>query len=112
MQILSGNNTFKLLCKTTNKFGILLSQSWDVNSDQYSFEETAKAVPFLDSFKDAQLFVDGVGIILFDTEAEMRDAFSQVVGDDGPTKNNPYNGPARWYALSCDNNGNLLTENT
>jgi hypothetical protein len=58
------------------------------------------------------LWYYGTCIVLFDTEEELLYAYNRTVGDDGPTKLNPYNGPARVYARTCDQDGNLITENT
>ena len=48
----------------------------------------------------------------FDTENEMMDAYLDMVGDDGPTTRNPYNGDYRVYAMTVSNYGEILTENT
>ena len=56
--------------------------------------------------------MDGLGYLFFNTEAECCAAFEDIVGDDGPTKKNPYDGPMRVYALTCDPHGELMNENT
>jgi hypothetical protein len=42
----------------------------------------------------------------------MLKAFWSVVGDDGPTKTNPYNGPVRVFACTYDPDGITMNENT
>jgi hypothetical protein len=53
----------------------------------------------------------GEGFSVFDTEEDMNAFYDNIVGDDGPTKSNPYNGQIKIYALTCGPNG-LLNENT
>lgn len=97
---------FKLLCRSTAKWGLYLSGG---HADPL---EAEKAAPIL-SFQDhPQQVVDGFAILLYDDEGSCRAAYDRIVGDDGPTKTNPYDGPARWYALTCDPAGQFRTENT
>ena len=55
---------------------------------------------------------DQYGFLLFDTKEEMVLHYNLTVGDDGPTKLNKYNGKLGVYALTCNNDGELQTENT
>jgi len=73
--------------------------------------EYKKAAPFL---TDDHIYniMEGHMYIICKTQKEMRELYNQVVGDDGPTKANPYNGPARVYALTCSAKGVLLSNNT
>lgn len=97
------------LCKATNQYGILLSlEPW---TEKISWQEVQKAVLCLDLDEDMQAFGDGYCIILGSKE-EIERAYDQTVGDDGPTELNKYDGPARVYALTCDNTGQTLNENT
>lgn len=50
--------------------------------------------------------------LTFETEAEAREYYNWTVGDDGPTKLNPYEGPANVYACLYNNEGKPVTENT
>jgi len=75
------------------------------------FPELLQACPFL-TMDDIQILMDGFAYLIFDTQEAMENAYNHVVGDDGPTKFNKYDGPARVYALTCDSNGRFLTENT
>jgi len=95
---------FKELCKLSSQCGLYLNY----DSNEYGYEDIKLAVPFLlwdDYIQDRNIF-------LFDSEKECRDHFDMVVGDDGATKSNKYNGEVRVYALTCNNNGELITENT
>jgi len=81
--------------------------------DELAFEIEC-AAPYLDNSDetDCRIIHDGVGIIAFESERLMEEAFEVTVGEDGPTKLNPYDGPARVYALTCNAKGEILNENT
>jgi hypothetical protein len=100
-------DTLCALCKVSEKWGMYISFV-----DHTDLQEIFKAAPYLNTEAFLRTCVDGCAYTLFDTEEEMMNLYHQTVGDDGPTKLNPYNGPARVYALTCDPQGNLLTENT
>jgi hypothetical protein len=55
---------------------------------------------------------DGHGIVVFDTQEEMEEAYERTAGDDGPTELNPYDGPCRIYALTIGADGEMQNENT
>lgn len=77
-------------------------------------EEVLKAAPYLErrmSGDVVQVLADGYGVLVYDSVEEMEVDYWETVGDDGPTKTNPYLGPAKVYALTCVN-GELLNENT
>lgn len=106
-EVLSGSSVLEVLCKSGGKWGIYLS--YGGNND---FTEVIKAAPILGKPENIQALVDGECYILTKTEEECNIIFDSVVGDDGPTKLNPYNGPARVYALTCSSDGQLRNENT
>lgn len=114
MKALNQIEAMQELCKATKKFGMYISGN---NYDEMSWDEMVKAAPYLGEkdeqggYKYFNVLLDDYAILIFDTREEMEYHFNLTVGDDGPTKLNPYNGPARWYALTC-NNGELETENT
>lgn len=120
IQKLNKSDVLKLMCKTTGKWGMMVSfDDWaDIGFEYY--QELVKAAPWLDYRNDAQILVDGVGFVLADTEKELYDLFYQTVGDDGPytqdqNPNGPannYDGPQKIYALTCNPQGQLETENT
>ena len=97
------------LTRATNQWGMLLSL--EPYTEEITYQEVNKAVPFLNMDDDAQAFADGYCIIL-GTQGEIENAYDQTVGDDGPTELNRYDGPARVYALTCDNTGQTRNENT
>lgn len=80
------------------------------DTDQ-NIDEILKAAPYLNIAMNCQIISDGIGFLQFNSTNEMEKYFQLTVGDDGPTKTNPYNGPARVYAITC-NNGQLENENT
>ncbi len=107
MKIMTGQETFAMLCKERRCWGLYLSYGspedwWDITL----------AVPFLTAPKYGQAMVDGQAFILCDSEEECQQLYDQVVGDDGPTKINPYNGPIRAYALTVSPDGEFMNENT
>jgi hypothetical protein len=122
MQVLEWNrDVFPLLCKSMKKWGMLISFSVDVDQDAGSdvdilLNEVPQAAPYFspDTVGDNyfQIILDGSCVLLFDDEKEMTLRYDQTVGDDGPTKLNKYDGPARVYAITCSPEGELLGENT
>ncbi len=116
MEILFGNkDILELLCKSKGKPALLLhngSSAAGEGEEEVGVAELSKAVPFLDRNQVMTLLFEGPVYIFCDSLEEIRDLYNQVVGEDGPTKVNPYNGPARVYALTCDKDGLLGTENT
>ena len=76
------------------------------------YEEITKAAPYLSIEKHAQAILDGEAVIICDSLEEQQKLYWQTVGDDGPTKTNPYKGKARVYALTIDKTGQTQNENT
>lgn len=74
--------------------------------------EVLQATPYLDISLHGQMLVDGQGFIVCDSMEEVEALFAQTVGDDGPTEQNTYAGPARVYALTINSDGQLQNENT
>jgi len=104
MQAFHSIECFKELCKLRNQHGLYISY----DSDRFGYGDIKLACPFV----NIDDFIQDRNIFLFDTEQECRKHFDMIVGDDGPTKTNKYNGDVRVYALTCDNEGLLKTENT
>jgi len=101
-------NTIELIqeyAKTNSKFCMYIN----FDNTGYPCGELEEAAPYL-NFE--QIMTDGIYILTFDTEEDMQHYYDLTVGDDGPTKLNPYNGNARVYALTISNTGELSTENT
>jgi len=92
---------FELSCKAKQSWGLYASWSGDL-------PEVLKAAPWLKDFQP--LFEDW--IMVFGTEAEITRLFKLTVGDDGPTKENPYKGPVKVFATTCGPDGRGRHENT
>lgn len=100
---------FAAHCKATGKWGLLLGFGY-VPTDNVT--DITLAAPMLDFSRDGQAIIDGHAFLFYDTEEAMCVDFDRVVGDDGPTASNPYDGPVKVYALTCSPDGQLLDENT
>jgi len=111
MLYLSGPTILHIVCRAEQKWGMYLSCNGTV-------DEIFCAAPWLkkgstsERYQGMQLASDGRGIVLFDTEEEMGEAFEATVGDSGPTKSNTYPGPGSVYALTCDPHGQIRNANT
>lgn len=105
-----------LICKGEGCWGIFLSVGWSGGEPPTDagdwLDHLHRAAPVLSRPECAQVAVDGEGFLLFETETEMLAVFGSIVGDDGPTQANAYNGPCRVYALTADPDGRLRNENT
>lgn len=106
MKPLSETAAFALLCKATGRWGLYISGGGD------DPVEAVKAAPTLSWPEDGQCLLEHRAIFLFRTLRECDAAFEQIVGDEGPTRANPYRGAANWYALTCDTRGRLGRTNT
>lgn len=103
------------LCKHKNKWGMYISSSSlfnnNVNGD---WDGLMRAAPYLR--KDKHLYHAFLHecelYMFFDSEEEMNEHYHQTVGQDGPTALNTYDGTARVYAMTCNNLGQTLKENT
>lgn len=114
MQKMTIIDALALLCKTKGCYGLYLSFG-----DEFNPGELKKAVPFLDlgslepdDIGDYQAVCDEYMFVECKSKAECYRLFNQVVGDDGPTKSNPYNGPTRVYAVTINNRGEIGGTNT
>jgi hypothetical protein len=107
-EIMDATELFQHTCYVKHKWGLWISYYiGDIENG-----ELFKACPFLNMELVSKGSPEDLLTFFFDTEEEMLSYYYQVVGDDGPTEFNTYNGTARVYALTCDNNGTLLNENT
>jgi hypothetical protein len=107
MKEIDDHRLMEKYCETTGKYILYIH----LLVDEHPPEEYIKAAPWLKLHEHFNVFMEGYGYFEFDTEEEMYAVYNQTVGDDGPTKLNPYNGPARIYALTCGPRG-LQNENT
>lgn len=98
----------RTLCAARGQWGMFIS------SGHENLGEICKAAPYLSADQAFELSSAGTGdaCLFFDSEEECERAFWSTVGDDGPTKTNPYNGPARVFACTCGPDGVLRHENT
>lgn len=82
--------------------------------DDLPWTEIQKAAPYLrmDDNETSQALCDGYAFIVCDSDEERDRLFDLTVGDDGPTNANNYDGPARVYALTINDKGQSLNENT
>lgn len=99
-------------CKVTKQWSIRLGfEGLDLLTPKF-MAELVQAVPYLkDDDKLMQAVVDGNGY-LFGDETYIQNLYDQTVGDDDPTKLNPYNGPMKVYALTISSTGDFMNENT
>jgi hypothetical protein len=103
------NTTIELMqriCKAEKLYGIYIS--W---IEDESREEVIKAAPYLDMDKNWDVIANCMGVIFFKTKRQCEKHFSMTKGDNR-NKVNTYNGPARVYALTCNDEGILETSNT
>jgi hypothetical protein len=104
--------------KVHNKFCLYLSISsgvdWDDSCNfKKAFRQLRRAAPYLTKEQGIDMLMNhGWILIVCSSEKEMNKKFWQTVGDDGPTKSNPYNGKTRIYAVTIDPTLGATNENT
>lgn len=103
--ILDWGRAVEALAKAEGTWLLYLS----VSGPETPMHEVSKAAPFGADVVAA--LSTGFCILRFGGEGAARRAFDRVVGNDGPTKLNPYKGPARVFAYLVGPNGGI-TENT
>lgn len=89
-------------------WGVYLSNS----NDDVTSGEMHKAVPLLNQEQINHLWIEGNLFLEFENRDSAQEFFNSVIGDDGPTKTNPYNGPARVFAIWGGLEDGWLSENT
>ena len=107
--MLDSHELFQSVCVWKQKHGLYLHFAL---TETITPDELFKASPWLSIDICFKLWAEQELFLFFDTEAERDEAYQRTIGDDGPTALNPYNGPARIYALTCSPQGQLLNENT
>lgn len=124
MKVIRQFDLFSLACKAAKKFGVYISfpapdmANCRTAKVKKEINEIFKAAPYLKVLGEQdpghliQILCDGQAVFHFDDIKEQQKIYGQTVGDDGPTKSNPYKGPVRVFALTCDNKGKLMSENT
>lgn len=101
MKVFSEHEFVAVYCKAAHKWAIWFGLPHDVPP-----LEARRAAPWLPPGT-----LPGSGVAVFDTQQAAEEAFWATVGDDGPTKTNPYSGPAKVYACLVGPDG-LMSENT
>lgn len=96
------------LCVAKRKPGMSLT----ADDHSVNMAEFQKAAPFISGGTAFSMACGNTVFVFFDTEPEMFTAFDSVVGDDGPTETNPYDGPASVMATACDASGRERGSNT
>jgi hypothetical protein len=104
--IASGPKAAEYIARTNGLWALYLS-----TGDVLQPSAPDSPVPFLTMKERLDLTLNGWMILLSDTEAKIMTLFHQAVGDDGPTRDNPYKGKARVYAYVTGPSGGI-TENT
>ena len=113
MEALTAVDLAVIYCKAVGKYMLYINFMYpdiDDMDPSHELHELHHACPLLVD-ANMQVYVDGEAYFEFDTKEEVEKAFDLCVGDDGPTKTNPYRGPVRVYALTIGPNG-TLDENT
>ena len=95
MKALTVHDLAEAYCRATGKYAMAIYLGHGPDG------EIEKAAPYLIGLEnELQLLADECAVLIFDTREDMEHHFDLTVGDDGPTRLNPYNGPARVYALT------------
>lgn len=109
-EVYDSTELFQAFCRLANCFGLFLILD---DKSSHSLEELKRACPLLPTGDAWKLLELDRGIYLFyDSVEKMESAYDYVVGDDGPTKVNSYDGPVRILAVTCNSDGNLQNENS
>ena len=106
MRVLTVHELVAAYCALSKQHGVWLSHEWE------RFDLVPQAAPMLNFEEHGQALLDGHCLLVCDSAEERDRLYGQIVGDDGPTESNPYDGPVRVYALTFDDTGQMLNENT
>ena len=98
MEIYCKIEALEELCIKAKQWILYFSWDTDLLSGGVTYEEVQKAIPFLTVEEISWTF--GNGYIFCNSEEEANEMFYQIVGDDGPTKFNSYNGEVKVYACT------------
>ncbi len=111
MRVLAQHQVIEAAAKGLGKWCLYLS----FHATSLNEEKVLKAAPCLRElgpFDRTSFILLGGGILVFPSETAARKAYSSTVGEDGPTKTNPYKGPVKVYACLCGPDGKIRTENS
>ena len=104
---------FRQLCQLRGSWGLMLDglipmEIDDLEEWKQGYDKLKTMVPFL---QEGDFFWHD-SLIILGTEEEINDLFSQVHGDDGPCDEDRSCGRFHVYALTCNEKGELMNENT
>lgn len=106
MEVITDKSTIlSMLCAHSGKWGLYIS--FDPSQPQL-----CEAAPYLHSTQFYVARFDGQGYILSEDKEALLGLYNQTVGDSRGAPGNAYRGSARVYAMLCDPNGKIVTENT
>lgn len=119
--LVGGVSVAELLARSSGKWVVYLgvpANPFDAGEFPKFANHVDSAVPFLagndktyrESFYDFCL--GDPAFCVFESEQEARVAYASVVGDEGPTKTNDYNGPVSVFAALISPTEGCVTENT
>lgn len=97
-----------MLARVTRGWGVYLSHCDD---EDVTSDELHKAAPLLDAESLMSLHFEGAVFVVMSDKQDAGRLYDCVVGDDGPTPSNCYDGPARIFATLVGPTGPIM-ENT
>lgn len=119
MRVLAQHQVIEAAAKGLKKWCLYLSfhsvqlvRQGAVRSNEEAILKAAPCLQELGPFDLTSFILVGGGILVFPSETAARKAYSSTVGEDGPTKTNPYKGPVKVYACLCGPDGKIRTENS
>lgn len=115
VELFSTQKLCEAYCRETGKWIVYMHFDETTETWGDGRAELLKACPILaeqdDSGQTLQTLMDGGGLIVCSDQEHATREYKRIVGDDGPTELNPYDGPARVYALLIGPEG-WVDENT
>lgn len=99
--LVNGPDVLSILCKERNEHGMWIS----FNTDEVDFrnKKPMKYAPYLSMKEHSEILIKGHGYIFCKTYDEILSYYTQTFGDDHG---------GNCYAITCDNKGKLMSENT
>jgi len=104
--IMGHSGILSALCQNHKQWGMFVAiRGYDENAREL------KAAPWLTSqdLDNMAWITDGEAYVMFDSEMEMQEAYAKTIGEETSRKQDL----STWvYALTCDSEGHILSENT
>lgn len=113
MQVITeSSHILRVMCYNQKKWGIFFNgTSPDIGANYHQqsamIKESAPWIKTLNAEDNMNVMCDGSGFLLFDTKDEMEKIYNMTVSDDNRKGDLPL-----IYMLTCNPDGELLTENT